>query len=55
MILPDTNVQSEAMRVEPDELVDKGLLVGHPPSSLFLSDVIQRRDQLPASGYSPTA
>ena len=38
MILLDTNVLSEAMRVEPDERVMRWL-DGHPPSSLFLSAV----------------
>ena len=38
MILLDTNVLSEAMRVEPDGRVMRWL-DGHPPSVLFLSAV----------------
>ena len=38
MIPLDTNVLSEAMRVEPDERVMRWL-DGHPPSVLFLSAV----------------
>ena len=38
MILLDTNVLSEAMRVEPDGRVMRWL-DGHPPSALFLSAI----------------
>ena len=44
MILLDTNVLSEAMRVEPDGRVMRWL-DGHPPSVLFLSAVPGRRDR----------